>query len=402
MTFGDVLGFALRALRGHRLRSGLSLLGVAVGVGSVVLLTSLGEGARLFVTAEFRSLGSNLLILLPGKAETSGGVPTAGGTTHDLTLDDLDAVARSVPSVARIAPLVFATVEAEAGPRKRDAIVAGTTWELKAVRGIPLVAGTYLPSWKGGNPPRVCVLGHLSARELFGGTAALGQFVRVGGERYRVVGVTGPRGVTVGLRLDDMIHVPAPHVLRMLDRRGVFRALVEVRSAGEVDAARRGVIRVLSDRHGEEDVTVFTQDSLVAGLSSILGILTAALGAIAAISLAVAGIGIMNVMLVSVTERTREIGLLKAVGVTSGQVRRVFLFESALLSSTGGLLGLLLGGAAVVVFRAVWPSFPAQPPAWAVVAASSVALLVGVLFGLLPASRAARLDPIDALSRGGA
>ena len=401
MTFGDVLGFALRALRGHRLRSGLSLLGVAVGVGSVVLLTSLGEGARLFVTAEFRSLGSNLLILLPGRIETAGGVPAAGGVTHELTLEDLDAVARLVPSVVRIAPLVFATVEAEAGPRKRDAILAGTTWELKPVRGIPLASGTYLPSWKGGNPPRVCVLGSLCARELFGGSPALGRFVRVGGERYRVIGVTRPRGVSLGLRLDDMIHVPAPHVLRMLDRRGVFRALVEVRSPDEIPAARRAVTRVLTDRHGEEDGTVFTQDAIIAGLSSVLGILTAALGAIAAISLAVAGIGIMNVMLVSVTERTREIGLLKAVGVTSGQVRRVFLVESALLSSAGGLLGLLLGAAAVLAFRAAWPSFPAQPPAWAVAAATTVALGVGIVFGLLPATRAARLDPIDALSRGG-
>ena len=401
MTGGDVLGFALRALRGHRLRSGLSLLGVAVGVGSVVLLTSLGEGARLFVTSEFQSLGSNLLVVLPGKTETTGSVPAAGGVTHDLTLEDLEAVAREVPAVVRVAPLVFATLSVEAGERKRDAIVIGTTWEMKDVRSIPIAAGSYLASWAGGRPPRDCVLGNLAARELFPGRSALGQFVRFGGERYRVIGVSGPRGVSIGLKLDEVVHVPAPHLLRMLDRRGVFRALLEVRSPAEVASARRAVLRVLTERHGEEDVTVFTQDALMAGLSTVLGILTAALGGIAAISLGVAGIGIMNVMLVSVTERTREIGLLKAIGVRSGQVRRVFLVESALLSASGGLLGLLLGAAAVLAFRAAWPAFPAQPPLWAVVAASTVALLVGVVFGLLPASRAARLDPIDALARRG-
>ncbi len=399
MTFRDLLAFAFGALRGHRLRTGLSLLGVAIGVASVVILTSLGEGARLFVTEEFQSLGTNLLILLPGKTDTTGTLPVAGGVTHDLTLDDLEAIKRRVSSVRYAAPIVTGTVKAETDGRTRDVIVAGTSWELGPVRRIPMVMGQYLPRGETDRPPHVCVLGYDAWKELFPGESPLGKFVRVGTERFRVIGVAGPRGISIGLRLDEIVHVPAAHALRMFNRRGVFRALLEVHSRGEIGMAKARILHVVAERHGgDPDVTILTQDAVLAGFGKVLAVLTAALVGITAISLSVAGIGVMNVMLVSVSERVREIGLLKALGASTRQVLAAFLAEASVLSTLGGLTGLATGLAAVRLLRAVYPSFPARPPVWAALGALAVSAIVGVVFGILPARRASRMEPVAALS----
>jgi putative ABC transport system permease protein len=224
--------------------------------------------------------------------------------------------------------------------------------------------------------------------------------LRLGDERFRIIGVAAPRGTSLGMDLDEVILVPAVRHMKMFNLTSLFRVLIEVNAHADVPAARRAVVEVLKARHdNEEDVTVMTQDSMLASFSRLLGILTAALAGIAAISLSVAGIGIMNVMLVSVSERTREIGLLKALGATAGQVLRLFLTEAAMLSAMGGVAGLAVSTAVTAIVRALYPSFPMQPPSWAVPAAVLVSLGVGVLFGVLPARRAARLDPIGALAR---
>lgn len=400
MRLGDLLFFAIGALRGHRLRSGLSLLGVAIGVSSVLILTSLGEGARLFVTGEFASLGSNLLIIVPGKIETTGGAPVTGGVPHDLTLDDLEVVRRRVPRVRRIAPLTIGTAPVRVEDRTRDAIVIGTTHEMAAIRKIRVAVGSYLPAGEAERWARVCVLGPKLAAELFRGANPLGETVRIGEERFRVIGLLAPRGISLGMDFDEIVAIPVARGLRLFNRTSLFRTFAEVASHEEIPAARREVLKVLTERHaGEEDVTVLTQDAVISTFGRILSILTAALAGIAAVSLTVAGVGIMNVMLVSVSERTREIGLLKALGVSENGVLRAFLVEAALLSCAGGLLGLLTGFGAARVVRALYPSFPAQPPVWAVVFAAAVSLSVGLLFGALPARRAARLDPIAALAR---
>ncbi|MCK6682864.1 MAG: ABC transporter permease [Thermoanaerobaculia bacterium] len=399
MSFTDLVTFAFGALRGHRLRTGLSLLGVAIGVAAVIMLTSLAEGARLFVTQEFQSLGTNLLIILPGKTETTGSLPVVGGVAHDLTLEDLEAIKRRVPAVRYAAPIVTGTVQAETEGRTRDVIIAGTTWEMLPVRKVPIIMGQYLPRGQSDRPPHVCVLGYDAWKELFPKENPLGRFVRVGTERFQIIGVAGPRGITVGLRLDDLIHVPAAHALRMFNRRGVFRALLEVRSEAEILPAKSRIIEVIRERHaGEDDVTILTQDAVLAGFGKILGVLTAALVGITAISLTVAGIGVMNVMLVSVSERVREIGLLKALGATTGQVLRAFLAEASILSTLGGVAGLVAGFLAVRTLRVFYPAFPAEPPPWAIWGALGVSLAVGIVFGLLPARRASRLDPVAALS----
>jgi len=400
MRFLDLARFSAGALRGHRLRTALSLTGVSIGVASVVLLTALGEGARRYVTGEFASLGSNLLIVFPGKTETTGLSPFVTGAPHDLTLDDAEAIARRVPLARRVAPVAFGGAVARYGDRSRDVGVWGATSDLAVVRKIRLASGRYLPEGEASRGQRVCVLGAKIRDELFGATSPLGEFLRLGDERFRVIGVMVPRGLSMGADLDEMVHVPVSRAMQMFNRTSLFRVLVEISSHEEIPRAKLAVIRLMAERHGgEEDVTIRTQDSVVATFSRILALLTATLAGIAAVSLTVAGVGIMNVMLVSVSERTREIGLLKALGVTARQVVAAFLVEAAIISTAGGAAGLAAASAGAWLLRALYPSFPVRAPEWAIPAAVGLALGVGLLFGVLPARRAARLEPIAALAR---
>jgi putative ABC transport system permease protein len=400
MSLRDLFGFSGGALSGHRLRSGLSLLGVAIGVGSVILLTSLGEGARIFVTGEFASLGSNLIIVIPGKIETTGMMPLMGGVPRDLTLQDAEALAQQVRQIRRVAPLAIGEAVARYGSRQRTITVAGTTAEFKDVRVLRIGTGRYLPAGDPTRGARVCVIGNKLQGELFGGANPLGEWLRLGEERYRVIGVMAPRGTSLGMDLDEVVHVPVSRAMKVFNRTSLFRVLAEVNSFEEIESAKRAAVELLKGRHeGFEDVTVMTQDAVMSTFSNILAALTAALGGIAAISLSVAGVGIMNVMLVSVSERVPEIGLLKALGATRGQILSVFLAEASILSTTGGILGLGLGYAGGRFMMVLWPAFPVQPPTWAVVGALALALLVGITFGLLPARGASRLDPVAALAR---
>jgi len=398
MRFSDLLRFAAGGLQGHRLRTLLSLLGVGIGVASVILLTSLGEGARRYITGEFTSLGTNLLIIIPGKTETVGLAPLVSTAPHDLTRQDAEALRLRIPAIRRVAPVVIGTAAASSGDRRREATVVGTTREMLHLRHLRVASGRYLPPDQPDAP--VCVLGARIQRELFPGQNPLGEWVRIGGWRFRVIGVIAPRGTSIGMDLDEVVAIPVDTALRLFNRHSLFRILAEVDSYEQINPASRAAVAVLKERHaGQEDVTVLTQDSVLGSFDLIFKALTAALAGIAAISLGVAGIGIMNVMLVSVSERTSEIGLLKAVGVTPAQIVAVFLVEAALLSTAGGLIGLLGGLGAGRLLQGLYPDFPFHPPAWAIAAAVAVSCLVGLLFGLLPARTAARLDPIRALIR---
>jgi putative ABC transport system permease protein len=393
----DLVAFAVRALRGHRLRTALSLLGVAIGVAAVVTLTALGEGARRYVLGQFAAVGTNLVIVLPGKTETTGGMPGFGGVPHEITLEDALAVARGVPAVDKLAPMVVGTETVSFGERRRQVGVFGSSHEALEVRRLSVARGRFLPPmpWDRGAP--VAVLGITVAQELFGDRDPVGQVVRVGDWRMRVIGVLAPRGQQLGMNIDDVVLVPVATAMKMLNRSGLFRLVIQVRTHADLDRAKADVVRLLATRHGEEDITAITQDAVVSAFSSILGALTMALGGIAAVSLAVAGVGIMNVMLVSVSERTREVGLLKALGAGRGQILAAFLAEAILISAAGGLVGLALGWAAVQLIVAVYPALPASPPVWAVLAAFSLSVVVGGVFGVLPARRATRLDPVAAL-----
>jgi len=398
MRFLDLLRFASGGLRGHRLRTSLSLLGVAIGVASVVLLTSLGEGARRYVTGEFASLGANLLILIPGKTETKGLAPLVSTAPHDLTMQDAAALLQRVPTIRRVAPLAVGTATLLAGDRSREAAVIGATRDILEIRRLQMAGGRFLPP----DMPEaaLCVIGAKLQRELFPDQNPLGQWVRIGEWRFRIIGVIAPRGTSLGMDMDDVVEIPVQTALRLFNRTGLYRILAEVGSHYEVPKAEQAALAVLRDRHaGQEDVTVLTEDAVLSTFDEILRALTAALVGIAAISLAVAGLGIMNVMLVSVSERTREVGLLKAIGATQAQVVAVFLVEAAVLSTVGGALGLVIGLGAGGGLQRLYPDFPIHPPGWAIGTALIVSCSVGLLFGILPARNAARLNPVEALMR---
>ncbi|HZL99653.1 MAG TPA: ABC transporter permease, partial [Planctomycetota bacterium] len=370
MSARDLLSMAGVALWRHRRRSGLSLLGMSIGIAAVLVLTALGEGARLYIEGQFETLGSRLVGVIPGRTETSGNLPGAyGGVPNDLTLDDALALRRALPGAEHVAPLVVGTDDVSHGQRSRQVLVVGTVPAFRAIRNLRLAAGQFLPEsgWDRGDS--VVVLGSKAARELFPGRSPLGEVVRVAGWRMRVIGVIEPRGVQLGIDLDETAFVPVASGLQMFNRSSLFRILVGMRPTADLSLAAETVRAVLAARHGEDDVTVMTEDAVLESLSSILGTLTLVLAGIAAISLAVAGIGIMNVMLVSVSERTREVGLLKAIGAAPRQILSLFLAEAAVLSAAGGLLGLALGWGAVAGLVAWYPAFPARPPAWAVAGA---------------------------------
>ncbi len=400
MTLPDRIQFALQAMRGHRVRSILTLLGFGIGVAAVLLLTALGEGARQYVTQEFMALGSNLLIVLPGKTETTGNAPLFGGTPRDLTLGDMEAVRRHVPRIRRLAPLAVGSAQVGYGDRRREATVLGSTSALREVRHLKVASGEFLPEIDPDRQASVAVLGQKVQNDLFGATNPLGQSIRIGDWRFRVIGVLESKGSSLGVNMDEVVLVPVASGLKIFNRSSLFRIMIEVGAHSELVDVREEVMRVLKERHeGEEDVTVLSQDSVLTAFNRILGALTLSLAGIAAISLAVAGIGIMNVMLVSVSERTSEIGLLKAIGATPRDIQQVFLVEAVLLSFAGGLAGLLAGYAGAAALGQAFPALPAQPPLWAVAAALGVSFVAGVVFGVLPARRAARLDPVTALAR---
>ncbi len=245
----------------------------------------------------------------------------------------------------------------------------------------------------------MAVIGTKVAREIFPGQDPLGKVIRIDEWRMRVIGVLAQRGTQLGVDMDDVVLIPVATAMRLFNRPSLFRILLEVRSHADLEFTRGKVLRLLAQRHGEEDVTCVTQDAVISTFSAILGALTVALVAIASVSLSVAGIGIMNVMLVSVSERTHEIGILKAIGVARRQIVAVFVTEAALLATLGGVLGLAVGWLGIRALVGIYPDLPASPPPWAVAAALAVSMVVGVVFGVLPARRAARLDPILALSR---
>lgn len=401
MRTPDILRFARDAAAGYPLRTALSVLAMAIGVAAVVVLTALGDGARRYVINQFSALGSNLVIVIPGRSATGGFSPAnaATRTPRDLTVDDAAALLR-LPSIRRVAPLIVGKSEVSTGGRLRELLVAGTVAPYMDIRNFQMAQGSFLPDeeWNRGMP--VAVLGIKVRDELFGNQSPVGQFVRLGDRRVRVIGVLKPTGQGLGMNTDEVVFVPVALAQAMFNSNTMFRVLIEARSRNHINEAKSATAEVLKARHGgEEDVTVITQDAVLATFDKLLRALTAAVAGIAAISLAVAGILVMNVMLVAVTQRTGEIGLLKALGARGDTIRRAFLAEAALLSLLGAVAGYLMGQLGAFVLRQAYPVFPAYAPDWAVIAALGTALGTGLLFGVMPARRAAQMDPVQALMK---
>ena len=401
MRAGDLFDFAWQVLRGNRGRTLLILLALGIGVAAVVAVTSLGEGARLYILNQFGSLGSNLVIVLPGRSETAGSLPgvLVGKTPRDLTLEDALAL-KSSHAVRRIAPLLVGTGDVHAGGRSRETPVLGSVAALMAIRNMELAQGRFLPEADPRQILPVCVIGAKVANELFGTRPILGEWLRIGERRFRIIGVMARQGESLGFNTDEIVIVPLAAAQALFNTQALFRVLVEAKSREQIVAAKADAEEILRSRHeGERDVTVITQDAVLATFDRILGALTLAVGGIAAISLGVAGILVMNVMLIAVTQRRREIGLLKALGATGRQIRLMFFTEAILLALAGAALGLLAGQLSNHLALRLYPDIPFQAPWWALIAAPAVAIGTAVLFTVAPARRAARLDPVQALSR---
>lgn len=401
MSIADIVRFACQAASGARLRTLLLIFAMSIGVSSVVILTALGDGARRYVVREFSAFGSNLVIILPGRSETRGFNPANAvtSTPRDLSVEDARFLLRA-PAVRRLSPLAVGTSEISSPSKLRPVVVAGVTAEYGDIRNFKLGEGQFLPQDDWGRGGAVVVLGSQVRNDLFPGQSAVGQKVRLGDRRFRVIGVLAQTGQALGMNTDEIVLIPVSQAQAMFNSSTLFRVLVEARSREAIPAAKAQVSELLKQRHdGEEDFTVVTQDAVLSTFDRLLRALTFGVAGIAAISLAVAGILVMNVMLVSVTQRTAEIGLLKALGAARHTILRLFLVEAALLSLTGAVLGYGLGQLGAWILRLLYPNFPAYAPDWAVMAALGVALGTGLLFGWLPARRAADLDPVLALAR---
>lgn len=397
----DIISFGWHALKGYRTRTLFTLIALTIGVASVLMLTGLGEGARRYVRGEFASLGTNLVIVMPGRSETTGvGMGSMTGVTpRDLTLADARALTRH-PQVQRIAPLNIGVAEVSWQSRKREVPVMGSNSDLLKIRHWQLARGRFLPptDWDRATP--VCVIGAKIRDEIFGAHAALGKWIRLGENRYRVIGVMASEGRSIGIDVEEVVMIPVASARALFNVPSLFRILIEVKTRTAIPKVIEFVKQAIRKRHqGEEDVTVITQDAVLATFDRILAALTYAAGGIAAISLAVAGILIMNVMLIAVSQRTAEIGLLKALGASRREILLLILIEALLLSSLGGMIGLGVGQLGSWGIRAALPQLEAYPPDWAMVASLLVAIFTGILFSLLPAHKASRLDPVLALSK---
>jgi putative ABC transport system permease protein len=394
---------SLQALQRYPLRTSMLLLAIAIGVAAVILLTAVGEGARRYVTGQFSSLGTELLIVLPGRAGTAGGGSVqgllVGETARELTLDDTLALLR-IAQIRRVTPLVLGAGTASSGARERDITVLGTSASMLAIQHWVMGAGRFLPESDLDQAQPVCVLGLTVARELFPSGTAVGEWLRIGDMRCRVLGVLAEQGLAGGFDVDETLIMPVASAQQIFNTAAVFRILVEATDRDAVPAARRGIIETIKQRHaGEEDITVVTQDALAATFDTIFNMITAGLAGIAAISLVVAGVLIMNVMLVAVSQRTGEIGLLKAVGARNRQILALFLTEAACLSLLGAIVGIALGAGGIWLMKLLFPVLDFAAPPWASVSAVAVAIASGLVFGILPARRAAALDPVNALMK---
>jgi putative ABC transport system permease protein len=401
MRFADLLNFAWQVVRGYRSRTLLILLAMGIGVAAVVAVSSLGEGARLYVVNQFGSLGTNLVIVLPGRSETAGAMPGVliGKTPRDLSIDDALALKRST-AILRLAPLIVGAGDVRVGSRSRETPVLGTTAEFIAVRQMDIAQGHFLPEGDPRHSQPVCVIGTKVASELFGSKQALGEWLRIGDRRFRVIGVLAKQGESLGFNTDEIVIIPLAAAQALFNTEALFRVLVEAKSREQILPAKADIEEILRLRHeGERDVTVITQDAVLATFDRILRALTLAVGGIAGISLGVAGILIMNVMLIAVTQRRQEIGLLKALGATGGQIRLAFFTEAILLSVGGAAVGLAVGKLGQMAIGQVYPDIPFTAPWWAVIAAPLTAIVTSVLFTVVPARRAAKLDPVLALSK---
>jgi len=396
MLLTDSLRLAIRAITSQRLRSFLTLLGIAVGIAAVILLTSIGEGIHRYVLAEFTQFGTNVVGVHPGLTKTGGATIGLPSSARPLTLEDAEAMKR-LPNVVAVTPSVVGNAEVSGNGRVRRVSVYGVGTGLLVVFRATVRSGQFLPEDETGAARAQVVLGPKLKNELFGAENALGARVRIGGLQFRVIGIMEPKGQFLGIDLDDTAYVPAARAMELFNREGLNEINISIAEGVPAASVVANIKEVMKVRHGREDVTIISQEEMLATLGGILDVLTMAVGALGGISLLVGGVGIVTIMTIAVTERTNEIGLLVALGARRQTILGLFLGEAVALAAIGGLVGLLLGFGMAQLINFFIPALPVHTPLSFVLLAEAIAAAIGLAAGVLPARRAARLDPVEAL-----
>jgi putative ABC transport system permease protein len=392
----DFVRLIAQSVIAHRLRSTLTALGIGIGVTAVVLLTSIGEGLNTYMVEQFTQFGTNTLQIQPGKTSTFGISPGVLNSVRPLSLADAEALERA-PYVLNSVPVVAGSASVEARGRERSVTVYAVGPDFDKAFKFDVTIGSFLPPDELERARNVAVLGARLHSELYGSANPLGDHIRIGGERYRVVGVMESKGEMVGIDLDDTVYIPAARGLEMFNRQGLLEIDLLYAEGAPVDELVESVRRILVARHGGEDFTLVTQQQMLDVLGSIVDVLTLGVAALGGISLLVGGVGIFTIMTIAVRERTQEVGLLRAIGARRSAIARLFLGEAMLLSGLGGIGGLTLGIGIVVVVQWLVPAMPATISPLYVVLALVIAVAIGLVAGVLPARGAARLEPLDAL-----
>jgi putative ABC transport system permease protein len=396
MLATDALQLAVRAITAQRLRSFLTLLGIAVGIAAVILLTSIGEGIHRFVLGEFTQFGTNVITVAPGKTKTGGAPSGLPSSARPLSLDDAKSLER-LPHVVAVTPNARGNAEVGGNGRTRRTLVYGVNSRLPQIFKSSVQSGQFLPADDEGSARAFVVLGAKLKTELFGSDNPLGQRLRIGGLHFRIIGVLAPKGQFLGIDLDDTAFIPTARAQELFNREGVDEINIAAEEGVSSAIVASRVKAQLIERHGREDFTIVTQEDMLKTLSNILNVLTMAVGALGGISLLVGGVGIVTIMTIAVTERTSEIGLLVALGARRRTILALFLGEAVALSALGGIFGLILGIGLAQLIHVALPALPVHTPLSFVLLAEGIAIAIGLAAGVLPARNAARLDPVDAL-----
>jgi putative ABC transport system permease protein len=402
MRVGSTFNIAFRALRRNKLRSVLTALGIIIGVAAVIAMVGIGNGAKAQVEAQIASLGQNVIIISSGSV-TSSGIRTGWGGAGTLKIEDAEAIRREMPDLTAVSEEVSTITQVAAGNQNWSTRILGESADYFDLRRWPLIDGAPFTAQDVRSANKVCVIGQTTARQVYGNDSPIGQVLRVKNVPFTITGLLTAKGFsTQGPDQDDVVVMPYTSAMKRVLGGTTLRAInVQVGNANELNAAQQQIISLLRQRHNirtgrDDDFTVRTQQEIADAATATTDVMTGLLGAIAGVSLVVGGIGIMNIMLVSVTERTREIGTRMAVGAHGRDILTQFLIEAISLSSVGGIIGIIVGvvGAKVISMMKEWPSLISPS---SIVLAFLVSAAVGIFFGFYPARKAARLDPIEAL-----
>lgn len=392
----DTLQFAFRSLTAHRLRTFLTASGIAVGIAAVILLTSIGEGIQRFVVLEFTQFGTNIINITPGKITTHGGSLGAIGSARILTIEDAMALKRS-RYAQYINARVMGNAEIKAQGRSRRVTVYGQSPDFPQVFNMTVATGQFLPADDPRNPRAYAVLGAKVRTELFSNKNPLGAILQVGESRFRVIGVMSYKGDVLGFDLDDTVYIPTTRAMEVFNREGLMEINIAYPPDAPLQAVTKDLHRILEARHGREDFTLTPQQQMLSTLTTVLDVLKFAVAALGGISLLVGAVGMVTLMHIAVSERVAEIGLLTAMGATRARIRILFLMESTVLSTLGGLGGLAIGSSIAWLLKVLVSGLPVSTPWDYVLGALVFSVLIGLAAGVIPAMRAAKMDPVTAL-----